>query len=263
MPTAFRLVMSTPSSIVGEQYSTGSSASRNSPRAPAGRSAGPGRCARAARSPARVAATSRYRSRKNGLTRGPSSLSRVARGAGRGAPDLPSPAMPADQRAALEPVAGRVAARRLGDRLDEQAGAAEYLEQVGDDLLGVGGRELDLLAWRYSRAAGSAERAAAGQEQIVARAPPGLPGPRERDAASWRPFAFRRAPTALEMLAEQALQPLEPVLGQALDLDGEVAAQLVEQRPARLRRVLRVVVAQRRVACLPRLVVGGSSSRSR
>ena len=62
----------------------------------------------------------------------------------------------------------------------------------------------------------------------------------------------------------QPLDQVEPVLGEALDVDGQVAAQLVEQRRGDLLAVLRVVVAQRDggVPC-PGLGVGGDLGRSR
>ena len=56
---------------------------------------------------------------------------------------------------------------------------------------------------------------------------------------------------------------VEAVLGQVLDVDREVAPQLVEQRGGDLLAVLGVVVPQRLVGAVPGLLVGGDLGRSR
>ena len=189
MPTTLRLLMSTPSSIVGEQYSTGSLAWLN----------------RSSRSWRLVGSTCAVCSRASRPTR-PWAVfgvepaeERVDAALGLVATDRVGCAvfacggMPFDQ-AGLDPVAG--AAVGLGDP-GEDAGVGHRVQQCFDDGLGVGGLE-GLIVQRET--AGPAQPAPVGAQpghiQVRRRSPARTWGARPGRRCPSKHRSPPRAPTA-------------------------------------------------------------------
>ena len=165
----------------------------------------------------------------------------------------PAPGLPVDHRGAQPVTRDVVLVGRHGHR--QQPGLVQRAEQVRDDLLGVGGLDGDVPAGVFADQE-PAELAAAGQVHVAAPLA-GLAGPGESDARHRRELALGQRPRLLQMLRGQPPDQVEPVVAEVLDVDGQVAAQLVQQRGGDLLPVHRVVVAQRGVAALPRLGVRG------
>ena len=226
--------MSTPSSIVGEQYSSGSSPSRNCVLALlAVVAAAPARCARGRACPAQLRGHVAVQVAEERVDPGDRlAVERLAQRVGGAGCAVAGAASAARRR--LEPVARR-RRRRPSRRGAAGQPSSQHLEQVGDDLAGVVDGQLPARAGAARPGAGSGRtrRGRTGKQRRGGR-PAGRPrDTRRRPARRARPS--RHAPTgSIRCWRGQPLQPLEPVLGQAVDVDGQHPAQLVEQDPAQL-----------------------------
>ena len=159
-----------------------------------------------------------------------------------------------DQRGRLQPVA---AASVVALDLGEEPGPGENAEDVLDDALGVVDAQLVGVAGELVRAGQVAtQRGAAGQVQVVA-ALARLAGERVHDADRGDHLVGGNGPHAGELLRRLALDPLEAKLGQAVDVDGEHLAELVQDDPAQLLAMPVPRVAQRLQRARPQGLVGG------
>ena len=165
----------------------------------------------------------------------------------------PAPGLPVDHRRAQPVTRDVVLVGRHRHR--EQPGLVQRAEQVGDDLLGIGDLQGDppvgVLADQEPP-----ELAAAGQVHIAAPLA-ALAGPGESHARHRRELTLGQRPRLLQVLRGQPPDQVEPVVAEVLHVDGQVAAQLIQQRGSDLLPVHRVVIAQRDMAVLPGLGVRG------
>ena len=147
---------------------------------------------------------------------------------GSAAPCLPSPAMP-PQCAGVEPVhrARPWSSLRVRSRPRQDA------EQVGDDLVGVvDGRACR--AGRRRRGAGTGRMRRGRRRRARCAVRPARAGRVKPTPTSTSRSSSPIAQGSMRCRAGQLLEPVEAVLGEAVDVDRENAAQLVEQDPGKL-----------------------------
>ena len=169
----------------------------------------------------------------------------------------------------LHAVARQLPARPRIVRLDDDAQQPhllERVEEIGDRLM----RVLHRTQPREGAAQVAPERPAGREVEIPAVATRGA-GPGKRRADYGRPFAVGHRPAGLgtQELAGLAFHPLEALGGEGGDVDGERAAELVEQDVGELLAHLRPGSRERHVpgpalpVLLPDLLVGGDGGEVR
>ncbi len=165
----------------------------------------------------------------------------------------PAPGLPVDHRRAQPVTRNVVLARR--HRHHQQPSLVQRAEQVGDDLLGIGDLQRDPPAGVLADQE-PPELAAAGQIHIAAPLT-ALTGPGESHPRHRRELTLRQRPRLHQVLRRQPPDQVEPVVAEVLHVDGQVPAQLIQQRGSDLLPMHRVVIAQRDMAIPPGLRIRG------
>ena len=159
-----------------------------------------------------------------------------------------------DEGRRLQPIA---AASVVALDIDEEPRPGEDAEDVLDDALGVVDAQLVGVAGELVGAGQVApQRGATGQVQVIASLAR-LAGERVGGANRGDRLVGWNGPHAGQLLRRLALDPLEARLSEAVDVDGEHLAELVQDDPAQFLAMPIACIAQRLQRTRPEGLVGG------